>query len=88
MRNGNKEVFGRIEASRSSISKELEKWDSIEEDRCLNLKEKNARDLVLSKLWDLDCMEEVSWRHKSRALWLKLERRGQEHEVFPLHGKC
>ena len=37
----------------------------------MNLKEKHAGGLVLSKLWNLDCMEEVSWRHKSRALWLK-----------------
>lgn len=29
----NKEVFGRIEASRFSISKELEEWDLIEKDR-------------------------------------------------------
>lgn len=26
----------------------------------------------LSKLWDLDQMVDISWRQKSRALWLKV----------------
>lgn len=49
----------------------FEWWDSLEEERGLTLEEKEVRGEATNKLWDMDRISEVSWKQKSRALWLK-----------------
>lgn len=66
----NKEVFGRIDFSRDALCTVVE-WDREGERRMLTQKEVVARLEVVSKICRLNRMEEVLWRQKSRALWLK-----------------
>lgn len=58
----NGEVFGNIESSRNSVSKQLDDWDLKEEVRGLNQDERAARGVVVKRLWDLNRMEEIMWR--------------------------
>lgn len=43
----------------------------MEEERDLDQGEREAKGAAIKKLWDLDGMLEISWRQKSRALWLR-----------------
>lgn len=44
-----------------------EKWYRIEEERGLNHEEKSPRGAAVKESWEL----KLSWRQKSRVLWLK-----------------
>lgn len=66
-----REVFGSIEFSRSTLVKELEPWDLVEETRELNQVEITTKGDTTKKLWDISCMVDVSWRQNSRVLWFK-----------------
>lgn len=65
------ESGGSTESSCEALLKEIEDWDEIEEERELNHEELRRRGESLSKLWDLNRKDEVTWRQKSRVLWLK-----------------
>ena len=67
----NREVFGRVEVKKSEALSRVTYWDEKENDFLLFVEETEARNLAREdyKYWSL--LEEVSWRQKSRELWLK-----------------
>ena len=71
LKNWNKEVFGLIENKKGEALRQVAFWDEKEKCSALNLEEcevrKEARESY--KSWVL--REEISWRQKSRELWLK-----------------
>lgn len=67
----NREEFGRIDESREALSKFVENLDLEGERRELSSEEMEDRNDALRRIWDLNRMEEISWRQKSRVNWLK-----------------
>ncbi|XXG72211.1 hypothetical protein AAC387_Pa07g1359 [Persea americana] len=67
----NREVFGRIDESREALSKFVENLDLEGERRELSPEEVEHMKDTLRRIWDLNHMEEISWRQKSRVSWLK-----------------
>ena len=71
LRSWNKEVFGQIDLEKQKAWNLIEYWDKQEMVRSLSIEEeevrKEARELY--KKWAL--LEEVSWRQKSKEIWLK-----------------
>ena len=67
----NKEVFGNVETKKAEALYRVGCWDNIEKERELSLEEFEERVIARDdyKRWSL--LEEVSWRQKSRELWLK-----------------
>ena len=67
----NKEVFGRVEVRKNKALQNVAKWDSIVAERPLvqSELERKAVELEEFKKWAL--FEEISWRQKSREIWLK-----------------
>lgn len=45
----------------------IKQLDMLEEDKGLSLEERGAREVALSKLWDLERVEDISWRQKPRV---------------------
>ena len=64
-------MFGRVEVKKSEALSRVTYWDEKENDFLLTVEETEARNLAREdyKYWYL--LEEVSWRQKSRELWLK-----------------
>ena len=71
MRIWNKEVFGQIDSKKQNAWNLMDYWDKEERVRSLSLEEEEARKEAreMYKKWVL--LEEVSWRQKSREIWLK-----------------
>jgi hypothetical protein len=67
----NEEVFGNIECNKSKLLDNLSELDAIEETRALDSAELAMKGEVSRELGACLLMEEVSWRQKSRILWLK-----------------
>ena len=67
----NKDVFGKIVVNKLLALEKVSFWDEQEKSRELTLEEVDARKEAREdyKKWVL--MEEVSWRQKSREVWLK-----------------
>ena len=66
----NKEVFGRVEVRKNQAMQNLALWDSIGAKRPLVQLELERKAIELEfKKWAL--FEEISWRQKSREIWLK-----------------
>lgn len=56
---------------RGHLEGELENWDKLEEKIQLRQVEIEVSRGVKKKLWEVNCMEEISCRQKSKALWFK-----------------
>lgn len=56
---------------RGHLEGQLENWDKLEEKIQLTQVEIEVSRGVKKKLWEVNHMEEISWRQKSRALWFK-----------------
>jgi hypothetical protein len=67
----NEVVFGNIECNKSKLLDDLRELDAIEEDRALDSTELTKKGEVSRELEACFLMEEISWRQKSRILWLK-----------------
>jgi hypothetical protein len=67
----NEEVFGNVGVHKKKLEKGMCELDLIAEDRPLSEKEKFKREEFSRNLERHVLLEEVSWRQKSRALWLK-----------------
>ena len=65
------EVFGNIECNKSKLLDDLRELDAIEEVRALESVELAKKGEVSRELEACLLMEEVSWRQKSKILWLK-----------------
>jgi hypothetical protein len=71
LRRWNNEVFGHVGKRKKDLLEEITELDSLEEDRDLDDEEKRKKLLLSMELERLLLCEEISWRQKSRALWLK-----------------
>ena len=71
LNNWNKEVFDTIDTKKGEALRQVGYWDEMEKYSTLNLKDREARKEAMEsyKTWVL--REEISWRQKSKDLWLK-----------------
>jgi hypothetical protein len=67
----NKHVFGDINLKQLQLMAELSQLDEKEERGGLSTAERNNCKAVVGELDKLAHLEEISWRQKSRVLWLK-----------------
>jgi hypothetical protein len=67
----NEEVFRNIDSNKSKLLNDLRELDATEEVRALGSEELSKKGEVSRELEACLLMEEVSWRQKSRILWLK-----------------
>ena len=71
LRAWNKEVFGRVELKRKEALSRISFWDDLEKEKELSLEEAEEREKARDDYRKWFEMEEVSWRQKSREIWLK-----------------
>ncbi|WMV54869.1 hypothetical protein MTR67_048254 [Solanum verrucosum] len=69
--NWNREVFGKIDTNRNRALEELAAIEHASENRAQTPEEKSKVLCLKLELQKLAKIEEVSWRQKSRCLWLK-----------------
>ena len=67
----NKEVFGRVELKKKEALSRISFWDEVGKDKELSLVEGEEREKARENYKEWVDLEEVSWRHKSREIWLK-----------------
>ena len=67
----NKEVFGRVETKKKEALSRISYWDEVEKNKELSLIEAEEREMARENYKEWVDMEEVSWRQKSREIWLK-----------------
>jgi len=67
----NEEVFGNVERNKRIFVEDLRAFEALEEGRALGGEELLKKAEVIKELERCTLMEEVSWRQKSRVLWLK-----------------
>ncbi len=67
----NKQVFGDVGLRRQQLECDLQSFDEKESTSFLTSEERVLREACKSELENLAILEEVSWRQKSRVLWLK-----------------
>ncbi|XP_070020674.1 uncharacterized protein [Nicotiana sylvestris] len=65
------DVYGKVEAKRTKALEELSILDQTAENRALTQVEKQMVVNLKAELMELAKAEEISWRQKSRCLWLK-----------------
>lgn len=63
--------FGNVEFRKKALLEELNALDCLEEECGLAPFEKVCKNAVISELEHVTLKEEISWRQKSRVLWLK-----------------
>jgi hypothetical protein len=66
----NEEVFGNVERNKRKLFEELQAFDTIEGGRAL-VEELLKKTEIVNELERCSLLEEVSWRHKLRVMWLK-----------------
>ena len=71
LRTWNKEVFGNVAFHKAEALREISLWDSLVNNRFLSLEEVQGRQGAKENFEKWALMEEISWRQKSKELWLK-----------------
>jgi hypothetical protein len=86
----NDEVFGNIDYNKSKLLDDLRVLDDIQEVRASDNEELVKKGEVSRELEDVLLMEEVSWRQKSRILWLKEGDKCSKffHSMANSHRRC
>jgi hypothetical protein len=64
-------VFGNVESLKLACLEELRALDSLEVERGLDSEDLLRRSSIASELERTILQEEISWRQKSRVLWLQ-----------------
>jgi hypothetical protein len=67
----NEEVFGNVGYKRTQLMIQLNEFDVLVEDRPLSEDEILQKERIKADLEWNALMDEISWRQKSRALWLR-----------------
>ena len=67
----NETVFGHVNAQKQNLLAGLRELDGVADLRPLSDEEKGKRELLTTNLEKVILMDEICWRQKSRALWLK-----------------
>ncbi|XP_059629996.1 uncharacterized protein LOC132272953 [Cornus florida] len=67
----NKEVFGNLAWRKNRVLSEIADFDKMESQGLLTVPLKRRRAECQAEFAEIAVMEEISWRQKSRALWLK-----------------
>lgn len=67
----NKEVFGRVEKNKAEALQQVERWDTVEEERSLTEEESGHKKTAKENYAKWVSMEEEHWRQLSRELWLR-----------------
>jgi hypothetical protein len=67
----NKEVFGHLEVRKKALLEEIQTLDGLEEERELAADERARIEKAKNDLAEVTLMQEISWRQKSMAIWLK-----------------
>ena len=67
----NKDVFGQVDVNKKVALDKVIFWDGQEKIRPLSLEELEARKVAKGDFEKWALMEEVSWRQKSREVWLR-----------------
>jgi hypothetical protein len=67
----NEDEFGHVTMKKNMLMADLRELDLEEESRPLSAVEKSKKETTIVELDKLILMEEISWRQKSRALWLQ-----------------
>jgi hypothetical protein len=82
----NKDVFGDLSSRKLSLLREISSLDGLDEEGRLDTAGVDRKLNIMRDLDQLLDLEEVSWRQKSRALWLK-EGAGVRNSsiVLPIH---
>ena len=85
----NKGVFGNVDEQKKSALKNVALWDDIESRRPLSESERQERMGAMEDFKKWAIMEEISWRQKSREIWLKEGDRntGFFHKMANSHRK-
>ncbi|KAK9286538.1 hypothetical protein L1049_014936 [Liquidambar formosana] len=66
----NIEVFGRLEVSKPKLLDDFKQWDDLKETGSLSDADREARSIAKKEFLDIAKLE-ISWRQKSKELWLK-----------------
>ena len=69
----NKEVFDDVGVRKGELMREIQQLDALEESRSLTVDERNYREDRWGELHKVMDLDKISWRQKSRVLWLKEE---------------
>ena len=67
----NREVFGKVQFKKALALEQLAHWDSKDRSCTLSLEELSARNEAREEFKKWVLLEEISWRQKSREVWLK-----------------
>ena len=67
----NREVFGNVSLNKNIALSQIGFWDAKERDCGLSLEDSEARRRAVEEFSKWAVLEEISWRQKSRELWLK-----------------
>jgi hypothetical protein len=67
----NTQVFGNVDSLKQARLEKLHTFDRPEAERVLDSKEKLSKSLISSDLEKITLQEEISWKQKSKGLWLK-----------------
>ncbi|KAJ9682487.1 hypothetical protein PVL29_018413 [Vitis rotundifolia] len=71
LREWNRNVFGKVEVNKALALNQVEFWDKVEVAWSLSFHELEARRSAKEDFQKWVLLEEISWRQKSRELWLK-----------------
>ena len=67
----NRDVFGHVAVHKNEALRQIIHWDALENARTLTLEEMSRREESRESLEIWTMLEVISWRQKSKEVWLK-----------------